>query len=142
MLWLRVSICGRRLDAKSFWYYELIDSLRAENDKLRLFCRSEAGESELLVNEILRLIHGASSNAVKMYINSIYALCEGKPINRVRLCLAVMASTREGDTIFNNCCQKAAGRVLVGEMGMMALGKIMWEVAIDCDKRRERSQQY
>ncbi len=47
----------------------------------------------------------------------------------MRFCLAVMASTREEDTIFNNCCQKAAGRVLAGETGMMALGEIMREVA-------------
>jgi hypothetical protein len=79
---------------------------------------------------------------VKMYVNSIYALSEGKPIDRVRLCLAVMASTREGDTIFNNCCQKAAGRILIGEMGTMTLQEIMREVAVDCDERRERSQQY
>jgi hypothetical protein len=120
---------------------ELASGLKVENEKLRLF-RSESGESELLVTEILRLIHGASSNAVKMYVNSIYALSEGKPIDRVRLCLAVMASTKEGDTIFNNCCQKAAGRVLAGETGTMTLQEIMREVAVDCDERRERSQQY
>jgi prefoldin subunit 5 len=120
---------------------ELANGLRGENDRLRLF-RNEAGESELLVTEILGLIYGASSNAVKMYVKSIYALSEGMLIDRVRLCLAVMASTREGDTIFNNCCQKAAGRVLTGETGTMTLREIMVEVAVDCDERRERSQQY
>jgi flagellar motility protein MotE (MotC chaperone) len=118
---------------------ELASDLRIENGLLRLY-RSEAGESEMLVTEILGLIHGASSNAVKMYVNSIYALSEGKPIDRVRLCLAVMASTREGDTIFNNCCQKAAGRVLAGEMGAMTLEEIMREVQVDCDERNERNE--
>jgi predicted RNase H-like nuclease (RuvC/YqgF family) len=118
---------------------ELANGLKVENDRLRLF-RNEAGESELLVTEILGLIYGASSNAVKMYVKSIYALSEGMSIDRVRLCLAVMASTREGDTIFNNCCQKAAGRVLAGEMGTTTLQEIMREVAVDCNERRERSQ--
>jgi hypothetical protein len=68
------------------------------------------------------------------------AAAEVKPIDRVRLCLAVMANLKEGDTIFNNCCQKAAGRVLAGETGTMMLEEIMREVQVDCDERNERNE--
>jgi vacuolar-type H+-ATPase subunit I/STV1 len=120
---------------------QLIDSLKAENNKLRLF-RSESGESELLVTEILGLIYDASSNAVKMYIKSIYSISQGEPIERVRTCLKVMARIKEGETIYNNCCLTAATKLLAGEKDAMTLEEIMKEVATDCDERRERRERY
>jgi hypothetical protein len=95
---------------------ERVNGLEVENDRLRLFL-NEAMESELPGIGILGLIHGASSNVAKMCVKFIYVFSEVKPLDRVMLCLAVMASTKEGDTI--NCYRK---------------------VAVDFDKRRKRSQ--
>jgi hypothetical protein len=103
---------------------DLVNGLRAENDKLRIF-RRESGEAELLVTEILGLIHNVSSNAVKMYVKSIYSLSEEKPIEQVKMCLAVMANIREKNTRYNNCCCVAAERVLTGATGTMTLQEIM-----------------
>jgi hypothetical protein len=116
-----------------------IASLKAENDKLRLF-RSESGESEQLVTEILELIHNTSSSNVKIYIKSIYSLSQSEPIERVRMALKVMASNKEGETTYNNCCRKAATRLLAGELDGMTFEVIMKEVSTESNERNERNE--